>query len=204
LQNDTRRKDEASGLYTLLAPSPDEGRTADGPGSVPPGTLIDGRYQIDKLIWRSPFGEVYRAIDQSSRTPVAVRALDPDLCGDPASQKRVAQIITALAQLEHKNLARPLGVAVQNGITFVINELVDGQTLRQLLEKRRAQGGGPFSLKAAYNVVQHVIAGLAAAHQVTWHGALSASNVLVDRSGRVKLTELGLGRALPGFVRTPA
>jgi serine/threonine protein kinase len=181
-----------------------DGPHVDGEGRLPPGTVVDGRWELAGIIWRTPFGEVHRCVDRQTQQAVAGRLIDPDLAADDQAVSKLEQVITAVARLDHKNLARALGVVHRGDDVIVLTELVEGQTLRALLERRKAQGGGPFSLKASWNVVQHILAGLAAAHAVTWHGALSASNVLVDRAGRVKITELGLARAFPSFVHKAA
>ncbi|MGZ3442109.1 MAG: protein kinase domain-containing protein, partial [Polyangia bacterium] len=78
---------------------------------------------------------------------------------------------------------------------YLVCEYVDGQSLRDMLEKKRASGRA-FSLKGAYNVVAHLCNALVYAHGATVHGALTPDSVMVNSAGRVKLTDFGLARTL--------
>jgi serine/threonine protein kinase len=175
---------------------------APGAGRLAPGqSLAGGRFQIVGLIARSVFGEVYRATDRSSGQPIALRVIHAELARDREAEARLRQVVTALERLEHKNVSRLLEAGQEDGLLWVTTEYVDGQTLRALLSRKRSAGAAAFSLKGAYNVIAHVCNGMTYAHQATHHGALSASNVLVNSAGRVKITEFGLSRAFPGFAR---
>src|SRR5947209_1388374 len=80
-------------------------------------------------------------------------------------------------------------------VAYLACEFVDGQTLRDMLEKKRASGRA-FSLKGAYNVIAHLCNALVYAHGATVHGALTPDSVMVNSAGRVKLTDFGLARTL--------
>src|SRR5262249_46578591 len=73
----------------------------------------------------------------------------------------------------------------------------------ELIDQKNSQQKA-FSLKGAYNVVAHIANGLAYAHQSLYHGALSPANVLVNKAGRVKMTEFGIARTLPAFTQFQA
>jgi serine/threonine protein kinase len=193
--------DEGQDLSELAA----GGEGAQVGGRLAPGTaLAQGRIQIAERIGRTVFGEVYRATDRSTGMPVAVRLLDNQIVGDASGWERLQKVVAGVSRMDHKNIARTLECGAESGMAYVVTELVDGSPLRALLSRKRASGGAAFSLKGAYNVVAHVCNGLAYAHQATWHGALSASNVLVNKAGRVKITEFGLARAFPMFTRFAA
>lgn len=199
----THTYDDAGGQDLALddGPPPEPGPVA---GRLAAGAAVaGGRYHVVGLLGRGAFGEVYRATDRTSGGPVALRLLHPDLLRD-ASPERLRAEISAAGRLDHKNIARTLDFGVEQDLVYVVTEHVDGQTLRALLGRKRAAGAGAFSMKGAYNVVAHVCNALAYAHKTTIHGALSASNVLVNKAGRVKLTEFGFARALPAFVRLAA
>jgi serine/threonine-protein kinase len=192
---DTRQDPELSDLGADL---PGAGRLAAGV------TLGGGKYQNVGLIGRGAFGEVYRVTDRSSGQPAALRLLAPELLQGQAADRLRSELSVA-GRLDQKNIARTLDFGIENDLVYVVTEFVDGQTLRALLSRKRAAGAAAFSLKGAYNVVAHVLNALSYAHQQrTIHGALSASNILVNKAGRVKLTEFGLARALPAFARLAA
>ncbi len=190
--------DEGADLSELAA----GGDGAASGGRLAPGVaLAQGRFQIATLIGRTAFGEVYRATDRTTNQPVALRLLNAELVRDAASLERLQKVVAGVSRMEHKNIAHTLECGAESGMAYVVTEYVDGQTLRALLSRKRAAGGAAFSLKGAYNVIAHVCNALTYAHQATWHGAVSASNVLVNKAGRVKLTEFGLARAFPQFGR---
>jgi hypothetical protein len=195
-----------------VAPAGDDVELSDlagggGPVPGPPGrlaagtALAGGRLHVAQLIGRTAFGEVYRAQDRASGQAVALRLVDEALARDQGLPGRLHQVVTGLGKIEHKNLTHVIESGAEAGLVWLVTELVDGENLRTLLARKRAGGSPAFSIKGAYNIIAHVCNGLAAAHAVTWHGGLSAQNVLVNKAGRVKITELGLARAMPAFVR---
>jgi serine/threonine protein kinase len=186
--------------------------TFDGPargGSQPaagrssqrlaPGVRLNDRYEIEELLGPSPYGENYRARDLASGQLVAIKALAPGLVADAPTMERLTQEIQVAAQLDHKNIAATYGLfGAQVGndpVAYVAGEFVDGQSLREMLDKKRATGRA-FSLKGAYNVIAHLCNALVYAHGATVHGALTPDAVMVNSAGRVKVCDFGLGRAL--------
>ncbi|MGZ3405766.1 MAG: serine/threonine protein kinase, partial [Polyangia bacterium] len=185
--------------------------TFDGPsrgaqpaGGIPGARLANGvrlndRYEIEEFLGRTPYGESYRARDLASGQLVAIKALQPALIADAATMERLTREVQVASQLDHKNIATTYGLfGAQVGadpVAYLACEFVDGQTLRDMLEKKRASGRA-FSLKGAYNVVAHLCNALVYAHGATVHGALTPDSVMVNSAGRVKLTDFGLARTL--------
>jgi hypothetical protein len=171
------------------------------PGSlVSPGSTVGGRFHVKGLIGRGLLGEVYRAIDAKNERTVALRLLPHGLF-DAARLDRLRQEIQRAAALKQKNIAAPFGMGEEGEFTFVTSEYVDGQSLKALMA-HKGTSGKAFSLKGAYNVVAHTCNALAEAHKTVVHGVLSPGNVLVNRAGRVKLTDFGFVRVvadLPAF-----
>ena len=185
--------------------------TFDGPGpqAQPAGAMsgarlangvrLNDRYEIEAFLGRSPYGEVYRARDLASGQLVAIKALTPSLVSDAATMDRLTREIEVATQLDHKNIAATYGLfGAQVGadpVAYLACEYVDGQSLREMLDKKRASGRA-FSLKGAYNVVAHLCNALVYAHGATVHGALTPDSIMVNSAGRVKVTDFGLGRTL--------
>jgi hypothetical protein len=171
------------------------------PGSlVSPGSTIGGRFHIKSFIGRGLLGEVYRAIDAKNERTVALRLLPHGLF-DAARLDKLRQEIQKAAALKQKNIAAPFGMGEEGEFTFVTAEYVDGQSLRALMAHKGTTGKA-FSLKGAYNVVAHTCNALVEAHKSCVHGVLSPGNVLVNRAGRVKLTDFGFVKVvadLPQF-----
>lgn len=157
-----------------------------------PGTLVKARYRVEALLGQGSLGSVYSVIDQQSARPAALRMLPPDLGQSVELMQRVEQDQRAASSLKHKNLALGYDFFQDNGFYYVVQELVEGQSLRQLLERKR-EAQKPFTLKGAYNVAAHLCNGLEQAHaQGLVHGLPAPGSVLVNQSGRVKLADLGL------------
>jgi eukaryotic-like serine/threonine-protein kinase len=171
------------------------------PGSlVSPGSTVGGRFHVKGFIGRGLLGEVYRAIDAKNERTVALRLLPHGLFDAPRLE-RLRQEIQRAATLKQKNIAAPFGMGEEGEFTFVTSEYVDGQSLRSLMA-HKGTSGKAFSLKGAYNVVAHTCNALVEAHKTVVHGVLSPGNVLVNRAGRVKLTDFGFVRVvadLPAF-----
>ena len=177
---------------------------AQGDGRLSQGTVLGGRYQIVGLTGRGAFGEVYRANDRQAGHAVAVRLITPELLSGKSTLQRLKQEMAVAAKLEHKNIAQTMDLRSEGDAVYIVSEHVDGSTVRDLITKKQQAGSQGFTIKGAYNVVAHICNALAYAHQNTFHGALQVTNVLVNKAGRVKLTEFGLARALPTFARLGA
>src|SRR5262249_59798138 len=129
---------------------------------------------------------------------VTIKALAPQLIRDAATMERLTNEIQIASQLDHKNIAATIGLfGAQVGndpVAYLACEYVDGQSLREMLDKKRTQGRA-FSLKGAYNVVAHLCNALAYAHGATVHGALTPDSVMVNSAGRGQGPPLRPGRA---------
>ena len=163
---------------------------------LPPGTVVGGRFEVVDKAREDALGLVLRARDQKTGRPIALRLLaDAWMTGEAPSILRAE--CRKAAALQHRNVIATYGVgkADPGGHTFVACEWVDGSPLSEVLERRRAQGGH-MSLRGAYNVVAHVCKALTEAAERTSHGTLRPSVVWVTASGRVKVADFGVGRAL--------
>jgi eukaryotic-like serine/threonine-protein kinase len=166
------------------------------------GVRLNDRYEIEEFLGRTPYGESYRARDLASGQLVAIKALHPQLVSDAATMERLTREVQVATQLDHKNIAATYGLfgaeVGADPVAYLACEFVDGQSLREMLDKKRASGRA-FSLKGAYNVVAHLCNALVYAHGATLHGALTPDSVMVNSAGRVKLTDFGLARTLKPF-----
>lgn len=169
---------------------------------LPNGSRLNDRYEIEELLGRTPYGESYRARDLATGQLVAIKALTPSLVADAATMERLTREVQVATQLDHKNIAATYGLfGAQVGadpVAYLACEFVDGQSLREMLEKKRTTGRA-FSLKGAYNVVAHLCNALVYAHGATVHGALTPDSIMVNSAGRVKVTDFGLARTLKPF-----
>src|SRR4051795_10503926 len=127
-----------------------------GQPRLPTGTVLNDRYQIDEFVGPHFYGEVYRGRDLSDGRLVTVKAISPQLLADPRVRTKLEREIQIAVQLDHKNVGVTHGLfgamVGADAVAYLAAEYVDGQTLREMIEKKKA-AGRPFSIKGTYNVV---------------------------------------------------
>ncbi len=157
-----------------------------------PGSRL-GPYEIVAPIGAGGMGEVYRARDARLGRDVAVKVLPEALAKDPDRLRRFEQEARAAGLLQHANLLTVFDTGVQDGVPFVVFELLEGETLRQ------AVGPGPFGPRRALECALHVAMGLAAAHEKgIVHRDLKPENLFLTRDGGVKILDFGLAKLHTG------
>src|SRR5215470_11198322 len=142
-------------------------------------------------------GEVYRAVDSRLGREVAVKVLSAESAHDPDRLRRFAHEARAVAALSHPNVLALHDVGSQEGVDYAVFELLEGRTLRQLLE------GGPLPPGKALDYGAQMSEGLAAIHERGMvHRDLKPDNVFVTRSGQVKILDFGLAKPARPLVGT--
>ncbi len=156
------------------------------------GTVLGGRFEIEDLAGSGDLGQVYRARDTKDSKVVALRVLPPGSIPDEADVDRLRTRVKQASALTHRNIRATYGMGVEDdGTIYIAAEWVDGQNLRAVL-RRRQEAGKRFSFKGAYNIAGHVCNALSYAHKKTFHGGLSPRAILVNKAGRVKVSDWGL------------
>ena len=171
-------------------------------GRFEPGTLLDGRYRIVERLGRGGMGEVYRADDLKLGQPVALKFLPPDVDKDPARLTQLHTEVRMARQVSHPNVCRVYDIDEVDGTTFLSMEYVDGEDLSSLLKRV-----GRFPEDRALEIARQICAGLAAAHERNViHRDLKPANVMLDGTGKVRITDFGLAGASGEAIRagTPA
>jgi serine/threonine protein kinase len=166
----------------------DLGRAA--PAAPAPGTTLGG-FTLEQPLWRITAGDVYRATAQGH--PATLIVVRPEIAATPGARDALVAAAKRAATLpEGRHLVRTLGAGVQGDTVWVALEEIDGSLVRDLLARKRDAGGGGFGARGAGNLVIGVAGALAAASDHT-HGALGVESVVVNRNGRVRVLDLGLG-----------
>jgi len=160
------------------------------------GALLDGRYRVDSVLARGGMSTVYRGLDTRLDRPVAIKVMDPRFAGDQSFLDRFIREARATARLRHPSVVavHDQGVDHTTGDdhVFLVMELVDGGTLRDLLRQRHE-----LSVPLAMAVLEPVLSALAAAHREGLvHRDIKPENVLIGRAGEVKVADFGLVRAI--------
>jgi serine/threonine protein kinase/Tol biopolymer transport system component len=146
-------------------------------------------FQIVALIGRGGMGEVYRARDLRLKREVAIKTLPPGFAGDRDRIARFEREARAASALNHPNIVSVFDVGTEGGVSFIVSELVEGETLARLIQ------GGPLPLRKLIEVSTQICDGLAAAHATgVIHRDLKPGNIMLTRDGRVKILDFGLAR----------
>ncbi|WP_052849376.1 Stk1 family PASTA domain-containing Ser/Thr kinase [Streptomyces avicenniae] len=156
------------------------------------GQLLDARYRVDERIAAGGMATVYRGLDTRLDRVLALKVMHPSLAGDAAFVERFIREAKAVARLDHPNVVGVLDQGRDGPYVYLAMEYVAGCTLRDVL---RDQGALPP--RAALDIVEPMLAGLAAAHVAGLvHRDVKPENVLIGDDGRVKVADFGLVRSV--------
>ena len=113
------------------------------------GDVLENRYRIDRPIARGGMSTVYRCVDMRLGRAVAAKVMDERYSDDPVFIKRFSREARAMARLQHPNLVAIHDFSADGEPIYLIMELIDGGTLRELLAE-----GGPFPVQAAASTLR--------------------------------------------------
>jgi len=154
-----------------------------------PGTSLANRYEIIKELGKGGMGEVYLAEDTNLKRQVAIKILPQQFALDKDRLSRFEREARLLASINHPNIATIHGLEKSEGQQFLVMELVEGDTLRERIEK------GPLPKDEALEVCQQIAEGLESAHEKgIIHRDLKPANVKVTPEGKVKILDFGIAK----------
>ncbi|HSD72551.1 MAG TPA: protein kinase [Thermoanaerobaculia bacterium] len=134
-------------------------------------------------------GQVFRARDTQLKRSVAIKVLYSDAARDEKRLRRLVAEARAASALNHPNILTVYGLGEQDGLPYIVTELVEGETLARLLER------SPLTLERALDLTLQALAGLARAHETgIVHRDLKPANLMVTRDGFVKVLDFGLAK----------
>ena len=155
------------------------------------GGVLEGRYLLTARIARGGMSTVYRAVDTRLDRHVAVKVMSAGLSNDPAFGDRFAREARTAARLSHVNAVSVFDQGADAGHVFLVMELVEGRTVRDLLREN-----GPLPPALALSVIEPVLSALASAHRAGLvHRDIKPENILISNDGIVKVADFGLARA---------
>jgi serine/threonine-protein kinase len=153
-----------------------------------------GNYQILEELGRGGMAVVYRAYQPSLNREVALKVLSPQLAFDEQFVERFQREARAAAGLNHPNIVTIYDVGQQDSYHYIVMELLEGQTLRQLIERE-----GALPPLRTTRIVEQVAGALDYAHQRGFiHRDVKPSNIFVGPGDRVTLTDFGIAKAAWG------
>ncbi|MGW3416799.1 protein kinase domain-containing protein [Streptomyces phaeochromogenes] len=179
------------------------GGMSDAPEFWGNGGLVgDGRYRMTHRLGRGGMAEVFAAEDVRLGRTVAVKLLRSDLAEDPVSKARFTREAQSVAGLNHHAVVAVYDsgedVVGHQVVPYIVMELVEGRTIRDLL--LNAEAPGP---EQALIIVSGVLEALAYSHQHgIVHRDIKPANVIITHTGAVKVMDFGIARALHGAQST--
>jgi serine/threonine protein kinase len=156
------------------------------------GTKL-GQYEIKELIGRGGMGTVYKAYQSLLERFVAIKVLPIRLASDSEFVKRFSREAKALAGLSHPNIVGIYDIGQKEKYFYFVMEFIDGVTIRSLLEQ------GKLKPEEALKIVPQLCNALDYAHESgVVHRDIKPENILIDKKGRIKVTDFGLARIVKG------
>ena len=153
-----------------------------------PGVKL-GHYEIVAPLGAGGMGEVYRARDTILKREVAIKILPDSYSSDTERLRRFQQEAEAAATLNHPNILTVHQVGRQDSISYIVTELLQGETLREKLRR------GPLRVRAAVDYAVQIAHGLDTAHESgIIHRDLKPENLFITKDGRIKILDFGLAK----------
>ncbi|MDO4306411.1 MAG: Stk1 family PASTA domain-containing Ser/Thr kinase [Eubacteriales bacterium] len=155
------------------------------------GIIIAERYEILGKIGTGGMADVYKAKDHKLNRFVAVKVLKPEFREDKTFIRKFRSEAQAAAGLTHPNIVNVFDVGDDEGVYYIVMELIEGITLKEYISKK-----GKLSIKEATSIAIQVSMGLEAAHSHgIVHRDVKPQNIIISTDGKVKVTDFGIARA---------
>ncbi|CAH0161404.1 Stk1 family PASTA domain-containing Ser/Thr kinase [Microbacterium sp. Bi128] len=170
--------------------------------------VLSGRYRVDDLIGRGGMASVYRGYDQTLGRTVAIKILKADLAGDAAFRTRFRLEAQAASRMAHPTIVRVFdaGEDVEVGadghehpVPYIVMELVHGKLLKDVI------AAGPVTIDESLRYVDGILEALEYSHRAgVVHRDIKPGNVMITDSGRIKVMDFGIARAVSDSSSTVA
>jgi serine/threonine-protein kinase len=167
-------------------------RTLPSAARTVPGEVIAERYELEELVGTGGMSSVYRARDRLLERYVALKVLHPHYAEDEEYVERFRREARSVAQLSHPHIVTVIDRGEDGGQQFIVFEYVDGENLKQLVER-----AGPLPIRRAVQLALEIADALAFAHEHGLvHRDVKPQNVLLTPDGDAKVTDFGIARSL--------
>ena len=155
------------------------------------GMIIGDRYEVLEKIGTGGMSDVYKAKDHKLNRLVAIKVLKQEFSENENFVSKFRVEAQSTAGLMHPNIVNVYDVGDEDGINYIVMELVDGITLKKYIEKKQR-----LSVKESVSIAIQVAMGLEAAHNNgIIHRDIKPQNIMISRDGKVKVTDFGIAKA---------
>ena len=155
------------------------------------GMIIADRYEVQEKIGTGGMSDVYKAKDHKLNRLVAVKVLKQEFSENENFVSKFRVEAQSTAGLMHPNIVNVYDVGDEDGINYIVMELVDGITLKKYIERKSR-----LSVKEAVSIAIQVAMGLEAAHNSNIiHRDIKPQNIMISKEGKVKVTDFGIAKA---------
>lgn len=160
--------------------------------------MLSGRYEIIELVGSGGMSEVYKAKCHVLNRYVAIKVLKPEFSSDVNFVTKFRIEAQSAAGLSHPNIVNVYDVGEDNGIYYIVMELVEGTTLKEYI-----QAHGRIEPMQAIDFAIQIAQGLQAAHEHhTIHRDIKPQNIIMSNNGTLKVTDFGIARAASSSTTT--
>ena len=153
--------------------------------------FLGNRYEIISKIGSGGMADVYKAKCHKLNRFVAIKVLKPEFSQDQSFVSKFRMEAQSAACLSHPNIVNIYDVGEENGIYYIVMELIEGITLKKYIERRKK-----LEIRESIEVAMQVARGLEAAHaEHIIHRDIKPQNIMISKDGKVKVTDFGIARA---------
>lgn len=155
------------------------------------GKMIGGRYEIISHIGAGGMADVYKAKDIRLNRFIAIKVLKEEFSSDKNFVVKFRAEAQSAAGLSHPNIVNVFDVGEEDGLYYIVMELVEGITLKKFIEKK-----GKLSIRETLGISIQIAQGMEAAHaNHIIHRDIKPQNIIISCEGKVKVTDFGIAKA---------
>lgn len=159
---------------------------------IKPGMFISDRYEIIDKVGTGGMADVYKAKCHRLNRYVAIKVLKQEYSDDKKFVTKFRGEAQSAAGLSHPNIVNVYDVGEDNGLYYIVMELVEGITLKSFIERK-----GKLEVKEALGIAIQIAQGMEAAHDNhIVHRDIKPQNIIISREGKVKVTDFGIAKAV--------
>ena len=163
------------------------------------GRILGNRYEIIEKVGNGGMATVYKATDLVLKRYVAVKVLRDEFTTDEEFIRRFETEAQSAARLVHPNIVSIFDVGIDNGIYYIVMELIQGKTLKEIIIEER----GPLPWKWSVNVAIQIASALEMAHKNNIiHRDIKPHNIIITEDGIAKVTDFGIAKAVSNSTMT--